>query len=195
MAVPVRADLVLRVAELGAQLLGAASRRRTLLAERVSGLSARLPRPAALVEQRRQRLDDAAERLPRAVLARSSRGRERLDRTANALPRALGLSVARARTRHTATAARLRPELLLAEIARGRRALDAAFRLAESLSPDATLARGYALVLAPDGRLLPDSATVRAAGDVRLRLRDGEVGAKVTRSRPGADGQAQGRLL
>jgi exodeoxyribonuclease VII large subunit len=199
MAVPVRAELVQRVTDLGAQLLRAASRRRSLLAERVAGLAARLPRPATLVEQRRQRLDDAAERLPRAVLAQAARGRDRMARTAAALPRALGLRVARARTRHTAIAARLRPELLLAGVARGRRALEAAVRLAESLAPDATLARGYALVLAPDGRLLPDAAAVRSAGDVRLRLRDGEVGARVAgqgpRTGPPGNGPAQGRLL
>ncbi|WP_448582839.1 exodeoxyribonuclease VII large subunit [Thermaurantiacus sp.] len=199
MAVPVRAELVQRVTDLGAQLLGAASRRRSLLAERVAGLAARLPRPASLVEQRRQRLDDAAERLPRAVLALASRRRDLLVRSATALPRALGLGVARARTRHAAIAARLRPELLLAFVMRGRRALDAAVRLAQSLSPDATLARGYALVLSADGRLLADTSAVCAAGDVRLRLRDGEVGASVAargaRSGPRKDRQGQGRLL
>lgn len=191
MAVPVRADLLVRVAELGGQLLRAASRRRNQLAERVAGLAARLPRPALLVEQRRQRLDDAAERLPRAVLARAAMARERLGRSVAALPRALGLGLARARTREAAVAARLRPDLLVARVARGRAALEAAARLARSLSPDATLARGYALVLAPDGRLLPDATAVRASGDVRLRLRDGEVGAKVAPP----PGPAQGRLL
>ncbi len=199
LAVPVRADLVERVAELGAQLLRATGRRRGLLAERVAGLAARLPRPAALVETRRQRLDDAAERLPRAVLARAARERVRLERAGSALPRALGLAAARARTAHASVAARLRPELLVALVARGRKAVEAAARLAASLSPDATLSRGYALVLAPDGRLLGDAAAVRAERDVRLRLRDGEVAAKVagsgSRGGPAGGGAAQGLLL
>ncbi|MFN7174150.1 MAG: exodeoxyribonuclease VII large subunit, partial [Thermaurantiacus tibetensis] len=157
MAVPVRADLELRVAETGLRLRQAIARRHGLLAERVAGLGARLPRPAALLEVRRQRLDDAAERLPRAVRALAGRARERCDRAGAALPGALGLRVARARTRHAAVAGRLRPELLLVRLERGRQAPEATFRLAASLSPDATLARGYALVLGPDGRLLPDA--------------------------------------
>jgi exodeoxyribonuclease VII large subunit len=55
-------------------------------------------------------------------------------------------------------------------------------RLALALAahdPDRTLARGYALVEARDGEPLPSAAAASAAHDLRLRFRDGVVGARV----------------
>jgi exodeoxyribonuclease VII large subunit len=55
-------------------------------------------------------------------------------------------------------------------------------RLALALAahdPDRTLARGYALVEARDGEPLPSAAAASAAHELRLRFRDGVVGARV----------------
>jgi exodeoxyribonuclease VII large subunit len=188
-AVPVRAELQERVGALALRLSQAERKGRTLARERLHGLAARMPRPAGLLEGPRQRLDDASERLPRAVRGRVEAAGLALDSVGRALPRALGLSAAGASRRLAGFAGRLRPGLLEDRLRRAQDQLDAAFRLAVSLSPDATLARGYALVLAPDGRLLPDAAAVRAEPHLRLRLRDGEVPAATT-ARP-----TQGRLL
>jgi exodeoxyribonuclease VII large subunit len=183
MAVPVRAELLERVAETTVRLRKAERRVRATLAERVAGLGARLPRPATLVDARRQRLDDAAERLPQALARRRSLARDRLGAAAARLAPALGLAAGRAATRLARLEGRLRPELLAERAGRGRDRLAATVRLLQSLSPDATLARGYAIVLDGAGRLVTATAEARAAGRVRLRLADGEVGATIDGSR------------
>jgi len=174
-AVPVRAELLERVAGLGLRLMQAGHRGTALPGERLEALAARLPRPASLFEAARQRLDDAAERLPRALRARVAAAGLALEAGGRSLPRALGLAASAARARLAGLSGRLRPGLLEDQLGRATVRLESVARLAQSLSPDATLARGYALVLAPDGRLLPDAAAVRAEPRVRLRLRDGEV--------------------
>ncbi|MCS6987383.1 MAG: exodeoxyribonuclease VII large subunit [Sphingomonadaceae bacterium] len=177
MAVPVRAELVDRVMGLGLRMRQAGRRAATIRRERLEGLSARLPRPMRLVEGLGQRLDDATERLPRALKARAAGARSRFDTTGAALPRALAVAVGTARARLATTAGRLQPRLLRERVRFGRQALDAKDRLITGLSPQGTLGRGYALVLSEGGRVLADATAVRAAPRVRLRLRDGEVGA------------------
>jgi exodeoxyribonuclease VII large subunit len=191
MAVPVRAELAERVAEAAVRLMKAERRARATLAERVAGLSARLPRPATLVEARRQRLDDAAERLPQALDRRRSRSREALAAASARLAPALGLAAGRAATRLARLDGRLRPELVADRIARAREGLAASWRLLQSLSPDATLARGYAIVLDASGRLVTSPDAARAAGRVRLRFADGEAGATID----GSHGAPQPRLF
>jgi exodeoxyribonuclease VII large subunit len=180
MAVPVRAELEERVAEIAVRLRKAERRTRMALLERVSGLAARLPRPATLVEARRQRLDDAAERLPEALARRHARARDALAAAAARLAPALGLAHGRAATGLARLDGRLRVQLVADRIAGGRDRLEALLRLLRSLSPDATLARGYAIVLDDRGRLVSRVADARAVGRLRLRLSDGEVGATVT---------------
>jgi exodeoxyribonuclease VII large subunit len=55
-------------------------------------------------------------------------------------------------------------------------------RLALALAghdPQRTLERGYALVESPAGEHLPSAAAAREAGELRLRLRDGSLDARV----------------
>ena len=189
-AVPVRAELQERVAGLGLRLMQAERKERERRRERMTALAARLPRPARLVEPQRQRLDDAGERLPRALASRLSGSRVRLDTSAATLPRALSLALGNGRARLSGVAGRLRIGLLQDQLGTRRRALEAAFRLAHSLSPDATLARGYAVILDPEGRILPDVGAVRTAARLRIRLRDGEVPATTA-----PQGPSQGRLF
>nr|MBA2371998.1 exodeoxyribonuclease VII large subunit [Chloroflexota bacterium] len=53
-------------------------------------------------------------------------------------------------------------------------------RRLEALSPLAVLGRGYAIVQDATGRVQADSASLRVGRDIRLRMRDGRVGARVT---------------
>ncbi|WP_448580153.1 exodeoxyribonuclease VII large subunit [Thermaurantiacus sp.] len=189
-AVPVRAELLERVAGLGLRLMQAERKGRDRARERLQALAARLPRSSSLVDAQRQRLDEAGERLPRALTTCVAAARMRYTSQMSALPRALGLALGAGRARLASVGGRLRPGLLDDRLRGARLALDNACRLIETLSPDATLARGYALVLDHDGRLLPDRQAVLGAGRVRIRLRDGEVPA-----RTGPDGPLQGRLF
>lgn len=110
------------------------------------------------VEGRRRRLA-AARRLieRRAPPARVAAFRQRLDEDRRALDRAV---------------ARLVP-------VRRQRAASVRRRL-EALSPLAVLGRGYAIVEGLDGRVRADARSLRSGEDVRLRMRDGRAGARVT---------------
>ncbi len=115
-------------------------------------------RMRAAVEGRRRRLV-AARRLieRRAPPARVAAFRQRLDEDRRALDRAV---------------ARLVP-------ARRQRVASVRRRL-EALSPLAVLGRGYAIVEGADGRVRADARALRSGDDVRLRMRDGRAGARVT---------------
>ena len=67
MAVPVRAELAARLAEMGARMARAARGRLDLRAQRVADLARALGRPEALVAPRRQRFDLVADRLSPAL--------------------------------------------------------------------------------------------------------------------------------
>jgi exodeoxyribonuclease VII large subunit len=194
MAVPVRAELVAQLAELGARLGRGERRARVLAAERLAALAARLPRPAVLLALARQRLDDAGDRLPGALGNLLARQRARLEAlAARHAVRLLADALARQRARLARPEASPSPALVRARVAAARERVAATWRMLESLSPRATLARGYALVRAVDGRLLRSAAEVRAAGRIRLGMADGEVRARAetgaAAERGGADGQ------
>ncbi|WP_112321983.1 exodeoxyribonuclease VII large subunit [Oceanibium sediminis] len=124
MAVPVRADLATHLA-------GLEERRRRALAlalrqrdQRLRDLARALPRPDQLLGERRQRLDGAAERLPRAL---------------DSFARGKRLDLARG-------AGRLGPQLLLSRLTLDARKLDAAaHRLPQALSRRTQVARGQVL--------------------------------------------------
>ena len=62
--------------------------------------------------------------------------------------------------------------------------LDALWRLAQQVSPDGPLKRGYARVSGPDGSLIANRAAAIKAGDLDLHFQDGTVGATVTDAAP-----------
>lgn len=112
----------------------------------------------ASVDGRRRRLESARRLLERrAPPARIAALRQRLDDGRRALDRAMSRPVP----------------------ARRRRA-DGVRRRLEALSPLAVLGRGYAIVEGGDGRVRADAAALRVGEDIRLRLRDGRAGARVT---------------
>ena len=240
LAVPVRAELAENIAALDLRARRAERRARDLRRERLHALAARLPRPAALAAIQRQRLDEAGERLPRALSARLRLLRQRLAggrlpppaalvapqrqrladldaRLARALaarlrlqrqridslsprvaPRLLRQLIARDRAllhnpRHTPN-----PALLRARLHAARAALESGFRLAESLSPQAVMARGFVLVTLPDGNIARRSAEAKAAGRFTLRFADGDVAARTeggAKPKAQPDSPEQGNLL
>jgi exodeoxyribonuclease VII large subunit len=178
LAVPVRADLLETLADLGLRAQRGERRARLLRAERLAAVSARLPRPATLAGLARQRLDEAGERLPRALAGRARLMRTRLAALADRLsPRLLAQRVARERARLDAPRVTPNPALIRARIAHSRAALEAGFRLAEGLSPQSVLARGFVLVRRPDGGFARRLDEAASEAHFALVFADGELAA------------------
>jgi exodeoxyribonuclease VII large subunit len=190
LAVPVRADLVETLADCGLRAARAERRGRMLRRERLQAVAARLPRPQLLAGLARQRLDEAGERLPRALMGRARLLRTRLVAQGDRLsPRLLVQEVVRERARLGRPQVTPNPALLRARLASARAALAAGFRLAESLSPQAVLARGFALVRLPDGSLARSAAVAGSAARLQIAFADGEVAARPIGGPGGAMGQ------
>jgi len=205
LAVPVRADLLGNLRELGLRAGRCARRYHERSAERLGVVARRLPTPDGLLQPQRQRLDDAAERLPRGLSHRLAHARRELAETIGALrPRLLGDQAVRARTRLDAlardldraggrpieaartrlAAARLRPEPIARRIEDERAALARLWRVAEQAHPEKPLQRGYVRVerRGGDGGVVTTAERARAAGALTLHFADGKVDARVERA-------------
>jgi len=156
-AVPVLADLRLTLAGQAQRMERCARRHVERGRERTEALARLLPTRDRLLGPQRQRMDDLGGRLDRGLERRVTRARGMLDRAGGAL----------------------RPATLIRRAEAARQRLADVSRLIESLSHKSVLARGFALVLAQDGRTVTDVATAKAAGAVALRFRDGDVAAVV----------------
>jgi exodeoxyribonuclease VII large subunit len=138
MAVPVRAELLLRVDSLARRSLACWQRgeeaRRTELRAAVRAL----PTPEELLALPRQRLDHAAARLPRALIANAQIHHHEFSRVAARLsPRLLGARTARCRELTAALAERARRAELIARARRRERLGTATVRLAAGLRANA----------------------------------------------------------
>ena len=218
MAVPVRLDLLAALDGLAARLSHASAQAIARRRQRLRDLARALPRPEALVAAAAQRLDAAAERLPRALLAATARRRARFAAAAALLrPQMLARSLAERRRRLAGLAARLPPERVLraadrraalaAAARRADRALAAALaalrarlaaldRLRQSLGYVETLRRGYAVVRG-DGAVVTTRAAAERAASLEIEFQDGRLapGAARPRGRGRTGDDGQGRLL
>jgi exodeoxyribonuclease VII large subunit len=177
-AVPVRAELLASVRELGVRASRCANRHRERAAERLDAIARHLPTPERLLGPQRQRLDDISDRLPRALSRRLAEARGELGNVAGALRPAL-LHQRLAHARQRLSAIRLRPALVTVRLADARDRLGRLWRLAEQLHPDRPLARGYVRVESQAGNVVASTTAARAAGAVTLVFADGKVAARV----------------
>ncbi len=247
-AVPVRSELQLQLDDIGQRLKRALVRNIKRGAERVE--ATRLPRPERLLESKRQRFDTVGDRLPRALQTQVERRRARLDAIgaglvspkqivqekrgkldvfASRLGAGLSQAAAKKRIAFARSASRLRPEPLVSDARRARKALtDTARRarpaldrilnakrqafaseekLLETLSYQATLKRGYAIVRDANGKVLRSVKQVADQSEVGLTLADGQIDlsptaqatkppkSKATKPAPKKDGTDQGSLF
>lgn len=200
MAVPVRAELLTRVVATEARLIGGMSR---IIAERrvrVEGLGRGLPKPAQLVEEARQRLDDWSDRLGNSLFVGLDRKSHQLAHLAARLVSPLkriehegSRLAAEARALNTVVATRLREHA---------RQLAHASALLESYSYQRVLERGFALVHDEAGAALTSATMLKPGMPVAIRMHDGERTAVVDGSarrerRPAARkaDEKQGTLL
>jgi exodeoxyribonuclease VII large subunit len=169
MAVPVRGELLAQTNDLGARAGRCARRTLERGGEQLQALLRHWPAPGALLAPQQQRLDELAERLPRALRGRLDRARGELGRAGGALrPALLGMAYSRARDR-----------------------LDALWRVAMAADPKKPLERGYALVESRDRKTLTSAAAARAAGLLRLHFADDSVDAAVERPKRAAYGKGK----
>ncbi len=196
MAIPARADLLADVAQKAARLLGAINRVAQEWRLRLSRAERGLPDLPALLGTARQRLDDRGERLRlalpnllvvrRAALDRAGRGlpdlpsllrarRDALLLAGTRLGGALRQCVALTHTRAGRVLARLSPAPLRASLRESHARLDGLAARLESVSPEAVLKRGYALVFDSAGHPLTTAAAVAPGSHVRMHFADGDV--------------------
>ncbi|MDE1917992.1 MAG: exodeoxyribonuclease VII large subunit [Sphingomonadales bacterium] len=174
MAVPVRAELLAQIGELGVRQRRAAMRYISLGRERLEVRAQRLPAPQSLLDAPSQALDEAGENLRRGLAARAQVAGTQLQRVAGRL--SLPLLAARLeRARERLVAQRLSPAMLTSRLREDRRRLDSVSRIMASLNPDAVLARGYVRVTGADGRTLVGQAQAQAEARLTLHFRDGTV--------------------
>jgi exodeoxyribonuclease VII large subunit len=206
--VPVRVELIERVATLARRLVGGERRLLDREAARLLALARVLPAPDLLLAAPRQRLDRAAERLDSSLRAGADARRLRLARAGQGLARhSPQAELARASERVKGLAARLR-QGLVSRLALARQAqlaarqrvaggvgrLDRAFarqienrrahlqqldQLRRSLGYRQVLARGFALVRDEQGALLRSAAAAPAGGKIDIEFADGRIGAAV----------------
>jgi exodeoxyribonuclease VII large subunit len=180
--VPVYAELVEDVASQELRLFGAARRHVDNLRHHVGHAAGRLRDPRALVATARQRTDELAIRLERALIQRH--------RVA-----AGHVSVLRDRVR---TLGRTYVEELLRDTARleqrmhravAERSQAAATRFAslhsklDALSPLAVLDRGYSLATRDDGRIVRRASDVAPGDELELRFHAGRARTRVLETR------------
>ena len=153
MAVPVRAELLVQVEDLGRRAGSCLSAHARRARERLDLSMNRWPEPQALFAPVGQKLDELAARMPRALSSRA----------------------AHARADYSAVAPRLRSELLVQRIQRSEETLASLWRLAELAHPDRPLKRGFARITDRVGKTLTRAADAEAAKALRIHFGDGVV--------------------
>ncbi|MCP1470045.1 exodeoxyribonuclease VII large subunit [Sphingobium sp. OAS761] len=188
MAVPVRAELLAGLSEMGLRM-GRAARRGVGQARERLDMQARLmPTPDMLLSPQRQRLDQLADGLVGGLRHRIADARAHLGQAGGALrPALLRQHVVRARERLDRLA--MRPDYLTRALSDRVTGFDRVSRHFASLDPDLPLQRGYARIMA-QGRLIESVGAARAAGQVVMHFRDGTVDATVGQTADQADGGA-----
>ena len=147
-------------------------------------ISAGLASPKQIVREKSGKLENLSARLGAGLSQAASKKRIAFARTASRLrPEPLISDARRARKNLTDTARRARPALDRILSAK-RQSFTAQEKLLETLSYQATLQRGYAIVRDPSGKVLRSVAQVSDAGAVDLTLADGQIGLT-------ADGEAR----
>ena len=143
-------------------------------------LRLKLTHPGARLTQQEQRLDDLELRLANALRISlhhdSNRISELFARLTHRSPDRL---IRGFQLQHAALAARLE-QSLKDRLSRAGHRLSLAARTLDTVSPLATLGRGFAIVAGADGRVLTDASSVAVGDEIDARLARGRLKARVT---------------
>jgi len=156
-AVPVRAELLAQLAELGHRARQCLMRRSDQCRERFELTVCRWPEPGEICAPAVQRVDELGDRLPRSLAARAGHARADMNLVAG----------------------RLRRDLIDRRIGQLSEKLAAAWKMAELVHPERPLARGFARVTSRAGRTLTRAADAMAERLLTLQFGDGPVDATV----------------
>jgi exodeoxyribonuclease VII large subunit len=181
MIVCARAELIERIEGRRARLVQVTRFRLATLARRLHEQA--IDRAAALlhrgIARRTQRVDDCSERLRSAARGRIA-ALERRRRSLEETLRYYDLRPRLRRDRERLSIASARIEALAASaIADRRRRLETLTAKLEQLNPRMVLARGYAIVLDRDGRIVKEAASAPAGADLQILFAQDSVKARV----------------
>jgi len=174
MAVPVRSELAATLAELSLRKRRCALRPVALGRERLESRVRHLPKPEALLAARAQRLDEAGERLRRALRERAGAASARLAAQSGKLSLPLlRHRVERAEERLVRVG--LTPALLQRQFDTACKHFAPVARVLPQLDPDKPLAKGFARVTDAAGHTLTDKAQAEREPTLVLKFRDGDL--------------------
>jgi exodeoxyribonuclease VII large subunit len=176
-------EAAVEIGSLGAALGRAMRIRIASRQQAVDQLSLRLIHPATRLEQTRSRLDLLGSRLDASLAHGLSRHQERMNRAALGLVRAVPRTESR-RGYVRLLAQRLGSAVREQQRQRSNSLGNLAAAIAH-LDPEATLARGFAIVRDAEGQLVTDGAELQAGQVVSLRLARGDARASVLESSAG----------
>jgi exodeoxyribonuclease VII large subunit len=176
-AVPVRAELMMSLSNLGARKHACWKRNIDRHRKELYLLSRALPALDDLLSVPRQRLDACAGRLPRALRANAQIHHTHLTRVASRLsPRLLSHRIERCNEQTKNFIGRARRAFRIAQDRRDQR-LRSAGQLLTAYSYKGVLSRGFALVRDSEGHPLRSSGAVGAGARLEIEFADGRVGA------------------
>ncbi len=177
MAVPVRADLLSRIAEIEARIRGGIAQRLDRATQALRAAERGLLNPAEMVERRAQAIDLAVAGLERGLQQRLSAAALRLtDLGARLRPPERRIAEVGAELGNLG--ARLDQAVGL-QLDRQHAALDQAGRLLEANSFQRVLERGFVLVTTTDGTPVKRAGEAPPGADIQLRFADGNRAARL----------------
>ncbi len=179
MAVPVRAEWLASLSESKARMGRSMQRSFATASERLEAQRRLMPALTDLLRPHQQRLDELSDGMKYAMGQNVAQARSRFSASEGALRPAI------LRQRLEAAKSRLeRLDLPVVLVKRplddARQRLDSLWRLAQQVSPDGPLKRGYARISSLDGTFVGSRKAAISAGAVNLHFQDGEVGAQIT---------------
>jgi exodeoxyribonuclease VII large subunit len=182
-----KVELAAEVAELASSMVRALRRRLHENRQQAAGLARSLRDPSLLLGFLGQRLDDLQSRLAAAARSGNDRRRDTLEaQTTRLRLRHPGLELERRRERLGIASLRLTASLQH-QLERCRDSLSLASATLNSLSPLATLTRGYSIASRSDGSVVTDSGCLEPGQRLQLLFRRGEAECLVERVIPGPE--------
>ncbi|WP_339826574.1 exodeoxyribonuclease VII large subunit [uncultured Parasphingorhabdus sp.] len=190
MAVPVRTEWLATLSESKARMARSVQRSLNMAQERLEAQRRLMPALTDLLRPHQQRVDEVSERMKYGMSQNIAHARSRFSASAGALRPSI-LQQRLTRSQEQLKRLDLPVSLVQRPLGDAKRRLDALWRLAQQVSPDGPLKRGYARVSGPDGSLIANRAAAIKAGDLDLHFQDGTVGATVTDAAPAKPKPAQ----